>query len=67
MTDPMKCFPDPDSIGQSEYRVMYEHLRETLDDCPEKERFELASSMLDEFESHARSMRADLYCYPKEH
>lgn len=55
--NPIENFPDPDNICQMEYRAIYEHIKETLDDCPEEERFELAVSMLEEFESWAKELK----------
>jgi hypothetical protein len=49
-------FPDPDDVGQSEYRAIHEHLREFLGDCPEDERAEMCESILEEFITHAQSM-----------
>ncbi len=58
--DPMKCFASPDDICQMEYRAIYEHMKETLDDCPKEERMELALGMLKEFEGWANAMRDTL-------
>lgn len=63
--DIMKCFPDPDEVGQSEYRAIHDCLKDTLEDCPKKERFDLAMSMLDEFELWAKSMKSNLEHSPK--
>lgn len=49
-------FPHPDNVGQSEYRAIYEHLRDYLRDCPEDERHEMCESILEEFVTHAQSM-----------
>jgi len=58
--DPMKCFANPDDICQMEYRAIYEHMKETLDDCPQPERLDLALGMLKEFEGWAKAMRSTL-------
>lgn len=60
MNDPMKHFPDPDNVGQMEYRAIHDHIKEVLDDCPEEERFELAIGMLEEFEGWAKELREKL-------
>lgn len=57
MPDPMKCLPDPDNVGQMEYRAIHDHIKEVLDDCPEEEQFDLAVSMLEEFESWAKELK----------
>lgn len=54
---------DPDDIGQTEYRVMYELLEQTVgDDTDEDEPWGLAIAILMEFEHHARDM-ADLISF----
>lgn len=58
--DPMNFLPDPDDIGQSEYRVIYEHMKDTLDDCPEEEQFDLALAMLGEFKLWADALKNTL-------
>lgn len=58
--NPIELLPDPDDVGQSEYRTIYETLRDTLRDCPEEERFDLAVSMLDEFEWWAKDIKSRL-------
>lgn len=60
MTNPIRLLPDPDKIGQCEYRVIYDALKDTLEDCPKEERMELAIAMLDEFEGWAKDIREKL-------
>lgn len=60
MKDPMKNFPDPDDVGQMEYRAIHTHMKEVLDDCPEEERFKLAIGMLEEFEGWAKELKDKL-------
>jgi len=60
MKDPMNHFPDPDEIGQMEYRAIHTHMKEVLDDCPEEERMSLALGILKEFKGWAKSMRKTL-------
>lgn len=55
--NPLDLFPNPDEIGQCEYRVIYDALKDTLADCPQDERTELAMAMLDEFKGWADAMR----------
>lgn len=47
----MRCLPDPDAVGESEYRAIYDALNDLLWDCPQEERREsvegIAEAMLD--------------------
>ena len=52
----MEIFPNPRDVGQSEYRAVYEHLRDFLKDCPEDERLEMCEGILEEFVESAQSM-----------
>lgn len=58
--NPIENWPDPDNVGQMEYRAIHDHIKEVLDDCPEEERFDLAVSMLDEFEWWAKELKDKL-------
>ena len=58
--DPMELFPDPDDIGQMEYRAIHTHMKEVLDDCPEEERMSLALGILKEFKGWSKSMKKTL-------
>jgi hypothetical protein len=58
--NPVELLPNPDDVGQSEYRAIYEHLKDTLDDCPQSERMDLAIAMLCEFEEWARHIKGRL-------
>lgn len=58
--NPVELLPNPDDIGNSEYRAIYDSLKSTLDDCPEEERFNLAIAMLDEFEFWAKDIKSTL-------
>lgn len=58
--DPRNYLPDPDDIGQSEYRAIYEHMKDALEDCPDEDRFGLALAMLDEFKLWADALKNTL-------
>lgn len=58
--NPIELLPNPDDIGQMEYRAIHMHMKEVLDDCPEEERMSLAMGILEEFEGWAESMRKTL-------
>lgn len=58
--NPVELLPNPDDIGQCEYRTIYESIRDTLNDAPEDERMEIALSMLDEFKMWAKDMKKTL-------
>lgn len=58
--NPLENFPDPDTVGQSEYRAIHTCIGDALDDCPEEERMDLALGMLKEFKAWAKSMRKTL-------
>ena len=49
MIDAMRCLPDPDALGESEYRAIHEAMTDALADCPESEQQELAESIAAEF------------------
>jgi len=52
----MEIFPNPDKVGESEYRAVYDHLKDFLADCPEDERMEMCETILEEFVSTVQSM-----------
>ena len=58
--NPIELLPNPDDIGQMEYRAIHTHMKEVLDDCPQEERMELALGILKEFKGWAKSMRKTL-------
>lgn len=58
--NPVDLLENPRSIGQCEYRVIYEALHDTLEDCPEGERMDLAIEMLSEFRSWADHIKRKL-------
>lgn len=60
MKNPIDLLPDPDHVGQMEYRAIHTHMKEVLDDCPEEEQMELAIGMLDEFEDWAKELKEKL-------
>ena len=58
--NPIELLPNPDDIGQMEYRAIHTHMKEVLDDCPEDEQMSLALGILKEFKGWAKSMRKTL-------
>jgi hypothetical protein len=63
--DRVEDLPNPDAIGTSEYRLVYDHLHDVLervdrDDFGDQDRIELAITSLDEMESEIRSIRTRL-------
>ena len=57
MPDQLKVvFPDPDKVGQSEYRAIYECIADGLADTPPEEQVQMAHSMLEEFHNWAHSI-----------
>lgn len=58
--NPIDLLPDPDTVGQCEYRTIHQALKDTLEDCPKEERMELAINMLDEFEGWAKELKEKL-------
>ena len=48
---------DPDDIGSSEYRAIYECIDESISDLDSEDPRELAIQMLGEFIDHAITMR----------
>jgi hypothetical protein len=58
--NPIELLPNPDDIGQMEYRAIHTHMKEVLDDCPQEERMELALGILKEFKGWAKSMKKTL-------
>ena len=63
--NPFELLPNPDNVGQMEYRAIHDHIKEVLDYCPEEERFDLAISMLDEFEFWAKDIKSTLMASSK--
>jgi hypothetical protein len=55
--NPLDLLPNPDEIGQSEYRYIHQCLFDVLPDCPKEERLELAVAILDEFEGWAKHLK----------
>lgn len=56
MIDVMRCLPDPDHLGESEYRAIHEVMEDALADCPEDERREAAESIAEAFVDAASFM-----------
>lgn len=63
--DPLSVLSDPDTVCQSEYRAIYDCIRDALQDAPEDERLEIALAMLKEFKDSAKSMRKTLKGFSK--
>lgn len=56
MTNVLDLFTDPDVIGESEYRAIYELLEDVLPNCPEDERTDACRNILEEFRDCADDM-----------
>ena len=57
---PFEDWQDPDMVGQSEYRAIFDCVADALEDVPEDEHLGHAIEMLKEFESWAKEMRRPL-------
>lgn len=53
-------FVDPDLIGSSEYRAIYDCIDAALDDYSESEHPAVAKAMINEFIDHAKAMKKRL-------
>ena len=61
----LKTEPDPDDIGQSEYRVVHEHVRDIIESADyiysdDTESADMILASLDELMSHARDKQQSL-------
>lgn len=56
----MKRMPDPDSMGQSEYRLVYEFVRELEPDEDEQNPYVFLDSVLTELEESVAEARTAL-------
>lgn len=57
---PEDLFVNPDIIGSSEYRSIYDCISDALHDYDESEHAAVAKSMLNEFIDHAKAMKKRL-------
>jgi len=56
MTNVLDLFADPDVVGESEYRSIYDLLTDVLPDTPENDRTARCRRILEEFRDSAEAM-----------
>lgn len=56
MTNVLDLFADPDVVGESEYRSIYNLLADVLPDTPENDRTARCRCILEEFRDSAEAM-----------
>ena len=56
MSKILEVFPDPDEVGQAEYRAIYDCIADALADTPPQQQAQLVQSMLTEFRAWAQKM-----------
>jgi len=55
--NPIEMLSNPDDIGVSEYRAIYECISDALHDTPDEEKKAQAIAMLEEFEGWAMALK----------